>query len=76
VAERPERRIELSGERRRQVVREQQRPAVARRRQCRCPAQGVIAGIDQRQRQQLLAGAAQAGAVEPGGVELDHGFMA
>ena len=64
VAERPERRVELRGERRRQIGRQRERRAVGRRLERGRPAQGVVARVDQGEREQLLAGRAQARAVE------------
>ena len=57
VAEGPERRIELGGERRREVGRQDERLAVVGGLRGRGPAQGLVAGLDQGQREQLLAGA-------------------
>ena len=56
-----------------ELVRQRQRRAAGRGLERRRPAQGVVAGIDQRQREQLLAGRAQRGVVERGDGEFGHG---
>src|SRR4029078_2785814 len=73
VAERPEHRVELRRERCGKIGGERERRAVGGRLERARPAQGVVARVDQGERKQLLAGRAQAGAVEAGRVELDHG---